>query len=116
MGKIEFESIVYFNALTLLTENPNLLKCVLDQMYQSDYELEQISYGLESDELIEKFNTLVDAISVEGLSKYIKVVKSGVSFDYDESAACDDLSCVAFCIPCTFDIDRFINDAINSML
>lgn len=61
--------------------------------------------GSQVDDLTEKF----DEEDVNILMKYITFKEEEITFDYGESAACENLRTVAFRIPCKFDSSGYIN-------
>ena len=102
---INFDCIIYCDALSLLfSDKADIKKLVIDQLAQGgECEFDQIKYHDMDDMYYDAF----DSCPLDVLAGYISVEEEQVTFDYGESAACENLRCVAFNVPCLFDYDRW---------
>lgn len=117
----EVDITIFMDALRLLLSDKTDIKAeVRGQLEQGDdWFFDQISGNIEEEaekaglneantqKLLDKFTE--DA--VESLMNYISIDEEKITFDYGEAAACEDLKCVAFCVPCKFDTHRYITDS-----
>ncbi len=102
---IGFDSTIYCDALTLLfSDKADIKEMVREQMQQSDFETDQIRS--DTDMPVDLLDVFSEA-SIDSLMEYISVDEERVTFDYSESQTCGDLKCVAFNVPCGFDIDSW---------
>ena len=109
-----FDVVIYMDALSLLlSEKTDIKEAVINQLNQEPDVLEELELaisdaadevGLDCDKVWEDF---MEA-DIKELMSFIIIKENDVTFDYDESAACEDLRVVAFNIPCDFDVDKYI--------
>lgn len=117
----EIDITIFMDALgLLLSDKTNVKDEVRGQLQQGDdWFFDQISENIQEEAEIAGFNDinvekLLDKFTndeVDNLMNYISIDENSITFDYGESAACDDLKCVAFCVPCKFDTHRYITDS-----
>ncbi len=119
---INFEIPIYEDALSLLLNDKTDVKAeILGQLQQGDPCLENIGEELREtcEELVldtEKIVGRFEEQSCEEIMEYISFSEAGISFDYEESAACGDLRTCAFRVACTFDIDRYLKEMENGVV
>lgn len=117
----EVDITIFMDALgLLLSEKTNVKDEVRGQLQQGDdWFFDQISENIQEEAEKAGFNEanvekLLDKFTndeIETIMNYISIDENSITFDYGESAACDDLKCVAFCVPCKFDTHRYITDS-----
>ena len=115
MKKEGFNVAIYMDALSLLqSEKTNIEGAVINQLNQNSDVLDELELaisdaadeaGLDYDKVCEDFKEA----DIKELMPYISIKEDDVTFDYDESAACEDLRVVAFNVPCTFSVDEYIS-------
>lgn len=112
---ISFNANIYLDVYYMLWEKTNIRKQLKSQVEQGDAFLEAISEelydmceekDLDPEDVVERF----EYETAERLMEYISFNEEGVSFDYEESAACCNLRSVAFLVPCEFAAGRYLKD------
>ena len=114
----EFDVLIYMDALSLLqSEKTNIEEAVINQLSQEPDALDELELsisdaadatGLDYDKVWEDF---MEA-DIKELMPYITIKENSITFDYDESAACENLRIVVFNVPCDFNVDKYIKSII----
>lgn len=113
---IDFDITIYEDALSLLLKGKTDIKAeILGQLQQGDPYLENIGEELRKtcEKLVLDTEKIVDQFeeqSCEKIMEYISFSEAGISFDYEESVACEDRRMCAFRVACTFDTDRYLKE------
>ena len=104
----EFDIPIYVDAVSLLlnTDRYDISEAIKIQLAQGDPALDDVETSLPTDALVEVFNSL----DLDTLMQYISFNQNAIDIDYDEVYALGDPRVIAFNIPCTLDLDRFISD------
>ena len=118
---INFDIPIYEDALSLLLNGKTDVKAeILGQLQQGDPCLENIGeelretcaeLSLDAEKIVNRF----EEQSCEEIMEYISFSEVGISFDYEESAACGDRGMCAFRVACTFDIDRYLKEVASDL-
>jgi hypothetical protein len=106
----EFDIPIYADALSLLLKDDryDISEAIKYQLAQGDPALEDVGTYLPTDTLVEVFN----ALDLDELMQYISFNQNAIAVDYDETYAVGDPGVVAFNVPCTLDLDKFISDYV----
>ena len=118
---IKFDCNIYMDALGLLLSDKTDIKTeILAQLQQGDECINDVTNDIY--DISDRQNTHVEPYinhfendSCENLIQYISFDENTITFDYEESSACENLRVVAFRIPCTFDTEKYITDIQNKI-
>lgn len=113
--KVDFETILYPDALTLLLGKADVRALAMAQLEQDGPALEAAAKklfdlcreeGLDAEGITERFGEE----PVKKLMEYISIPEDGIELDCDEAVACRGTGAAAFLIRCEFDTNKYLED------
>ena len=115
MKNINFETVIYPDAVTMLLEKTDIRAMAEAQLEQDGPALEAAAKKLfdlcreerlDAEAVAERFGEA----PVKKLMEYISIPEDGIELDYDETVACRGTGAAAFLIRCEFDTDKYLED------
>ena len=115
MKNINFETVIYPDAVTMLLGKTDIRAMAEAQLEQGDASLEFVARklfdqcreeGLDAEDIAERFGDT----PVKKLMEYISIPEDSIELSYDETEACRDTGAAAFLIRCEFNAEKYLQD------